>query len=150
MNNLKGKIINAIYISQDNYSIYFDTNEWILAYETVSDCCSETFISNIQTNISSNIRFCLWGKVDEVITMEDNDECWTTTQIRDIVYWYELHITPKEDDTYYKYNPADNILFITYRNSSNWYYGWWMDKLDIDTIPNDAINIIKPFESYKI
>ena len=104
------------------------------------------------TNFSSNIKAILWWTVEKIIEME-SESGMPTIQDYDMVYWYELHIKPvvqKDEYDNEKKMPDTNILFITYRNSSNWYYWGWMEKIECDKIPEDTIEITKPFESYMI
>lgn len=80
-------------------------------YVTNWDCCSESYVSNIECNVSNTIKSLHWQKIIWFQKMPEEE--WTPTlQEEDTVYWYDIEL-------------EYGHLYITYRNSSNWYYWWW-------------------------
>ena len=111
MEEVTWKTIEAIYLSQDDEGLLIKCDGEYHEYTMLGDCCSHSYVSNIETNYW--IQFsALWGKrIDKVERMEDMGEVEASTQDVDRVYWYEFSIW-------------DDKLFITHRNSSNGWYGW--------------------------
>ena len=115
MKELIGKKVNSIKIYGDfQRYIEFETDNGIICYEGVGDCCSETYFSNIW-----NPQNILDEVIEEVETMELMDGEYPNRKSRqdvDSVYGIKLIVGKKE----YLNSKCCVILF---RNSSNGYYG---------------------------
>jgi len=116
MNELLWKIIIGIKINKDSDVLVFETEQWNVNYVAEWDCCSTSWVSNIETDVATPFKDIFWLEVKEVITMDLSEQNINDDPKYDClqVYWYELKFE------------LDKSLFITYRNSSNWYYWGWL------------------------
>ena len=108
MKKLIGKKIAGLRINEDQSVLAFDTDQGVIAYDALGDCCSETWFADI-TGVSA----LLGGTVqtaDEVsmdgYTVEDG----RTRQDFDAAYGVKITTDKGYSD-------------IVFRNSSNGYYG---------------------------
>ena len=119
-------ILKWIYLKIDT-SMILHIDDYYLLLNTCGDCCSETYISDIVKNISlkeyPTIRDSKWWKkivsVDELKLQEWEYEERASRQDEDEIYWIKISLECEWDEP--------DCITIVYRNSSNWYYGWWMD-----------------------
>lgn len=108
MEELIGKRIREIYLSDDQSEILFCTDDGDVGYQTFGDCCSETWFADLV-----NVPALLDGKVFtiESIALPDyNVEDGRTRQDYDEAYGLKV-------------NTDRGTAKIIYRNSSNGYYG---------------------------
>lgn len=105
-NALIGKTINAMKIAEDKKAILFETTEGNLVARADGDCCSSTWIENIELPVN--------GFPAKVISVEDLDlpNKKTKNEDYDVIAFYGCKITTDKGD-----------IVIDYRNSSNGYYG---------------------------
>ncbi len=105
MQELIGKIITGVYLSDDDTRIAFTTETGeALTYATGGDCCSESWFSDIIA-----IHDLLGNQVLEVEEKEEQ-AAEGTRQGYDIIYGYTLKTVQGRCD-------------VNFRNSSNGYYG---------------------------
>lgn len=114
MEELIGKRIIKIFVSQDQSQIVFETNMGQITYDANGDCCSESWFADITGGLA-----LLGATVDEVTEVErENEEAYLTDgrtrQQSDVVYGYKFKTTKGWAD-------------IWFRNSSNGYYGGWLE-----------------------
>lgn len=108
MKKLIGKKIAGLRINEDQSVLAFDTDQGVIAYDALGDCCSETWFADI-TGVSA----LLGGTVqtaDEVSMDGYNVEDGRTRQEWDEAYGVKLTTEKGYAD-------------IVFRNSSNGYYG---------------------------
>lgn len=123
LENLIGKIINQIYISDDKDRICFETNDrshWI--YLVYGDCCSTSYIDSICYTVCLKdnpvieiiMRIIGYNSLYEVCSKSENarDE-------NELVYAYEI-------------KTLKGVCVIDFRNVSNGYYGGRFDLLEED------------------
>lgn len=106
MNELVGKTIQAVYPSSD--VIYFQTDDGVWKYTTEGDCCSNSWFSAI-----SGADALFGGKVvsTEEETIDSFDEGYDYIQV------YGIRIVTDK-----------GRAVIEFRNSSNGYYGGWVNR----------------------
>lgn len=98
------------WIHTDGYVFWLILDWKYHRFSTHWDCCSHSYVSNIECNVSNTIKNLYWQKI--LLIEEMPEEEWKpTTQEYDRVYWYDIEL-------------EDWHLYITHRNSSNGYY-WW-------------------------
>ena len=110
INPLIGKTLTAIYLSDDNESLKFEFTEGEpLVVGTEGDCCSYTWIENIENPeavIGSPVL------VAEDISMPEATEPSTKIEYHDSIAFYG-----------FKISTLKGTCTIDYRNNSNGYYG---------------------------
>ena len=108
MKELIGKKILGLRISEDQTELAFDTDQGEIAYETYSECCSETWFADI-TGVNALIGGTV--SVAEEVDMDgynvDDGRC---RQEYDAAYGWKIATNKGYAD-------------IVFRNSSNGYYG---------------------------
>jgi hypothetical protein len=116
MKELLGKKILKILINKESDVLVFKTDLWDVNYVAEWDCCSSSWVSNIEADVATPFKDIFWLEVKEVVEMDLSEQNIEDDPKYDYlqVYWYELKFE------------WDKSLFITYRNSSNWYYGGWL------------------------
>lgn len=124
LNELVGKVIKKIFINQDY--LKFETDQDELIYCVQGDCCSSSYFHDF-----FGIKNLLGKKVTEVkevelmpgdVLMQNNNNSRESIQ----VYGYQIFIESEDFGT--------TTAVFSFRNSSNGYYGGWIDK--IDSLPN--------------
>ena len=117
---LVGKEITAIYIGE--YKLVFDTTTGKIAYTVEGDCCSHSYFYDFV-----GVNKLLQNR--KVVAVEDIklEEVQSEDEWEDIkVYGYSI---TTEDP---KFGEVTSVL--SFRNSSNGYYGGWMSEdSNIDT-----------------
>lgn len=115
MKELIGKVISELKVSKDDQSFlaFYHPDGTCTSYDAVGDCCSETWFADI-TGVD-----CLLGHtVLSVEEMEmpdfDEDTDKRSRQEYDDIYGIKI-ITDK------------GYVDIVFRNSSNGYYGGWLE-----------------------
>jgi hypothetical protein len=111
LDGLMDKTIESVLISKDEGTLAFDVGEDDLIYFQVDgDCCSESWFSDI---------FCMPNLYSRVIKVEDIEledkyktEDGRCRQESDLVYGYRI-------------TTMKGVAIISFRNSSNGYYGGW-------------------------
>lgn len=114
MNELVNRIVESVWVNDDNTLMVFDCGENKLAYETQSDCCSETWFSSI-----NGLDNLLGHRVISVLERPEIGNLPSERQEVDILYGYILTATHPEDDHMGNANGCE----IEFRNASNGYYG---------------------------
>lgn len=114
MKELVGRIITGIRVAPDQSELLFDTDKGPVKYSTEADCCSESWfadITGVHAIIGAQVR-----QAEEVENMAHyNVEDGRTRQEYDSAYGWKLTTDKGHAD-------------IVFRNSSNGYYGGWMNK----------------------
>ena len=130
MKELLGKKIISLYIGEDEHSLIFKTNEGLFGYSAVGDCCSESWFSDI-----TGVDALIGGTVSEVmyISMDGyNVEDGRGRQEEDDAYGIKI-VTDK------------GMSSIVYRNSSNGYYGGYLEGIINPVINNEMREITDDF-----
>lgn len=104
-NILIGKIINDIKIASDKKAIKFITDNEDIIVKTDGDCCSSSWIENIELPARG-----FPAKVKEAANIEMPD--LGTPENEECIEYYGFKITTDK-----------GYIIIDYRNSSNGYYG---------------------------
>jgi hypothetical protein len=116
MKELLNKQILAVLLDKDlQHFLVFKTNEGDVKYETFADCCSETWFSDI-IGLTDLIGETV-NKVEEVLISKlgnYNTDDGRGRQDVDQVYGYKLMTNRGH-------------IEILFRNSSNGYYGGWIE-----------------------
>ena len=113
MKELIGKKITGISISEDHETLAFETDKGTIVYTALGGCCSESWFADI-TGVCELLR---GGAVKTVETIDmdgynvDDGRC---RQECDEAYGLKL-VTDR------------GYTDIVFRNSSNGYYGGWLD-----------------------
>lgn len=125
MDALIDKEISRVFVSDDQHSIYFDTDSGVVGYSTEGDCCSESWFADI-TGVDAILGAVVLRA--ETLAMDDpSDE--RSRQEYDQAYGYQL-------------TTARGRCVIVFRNSSNGYYGGWMEgPVEGAEIPSSAVEI---------
>lgn len=110
-NPLIGKIVHAVFISEDGGAIRFDLNggdETIIA-RADGDCCSHSWIEEIQ-----GVEQLLGSPVVSVedVTLREPEDKTAGPEYGDYTQFYGCKITTQK-----------GYAMIDYRNNSNGYYG---------------------------
>ena len=124
MNELVGKSIRSIYVSDDQRTLSFETDQGTITYDAKGDCCSESWFADI-TGVSA----LLGGTVTtaQEISMDGyNVNDGRCRQEKDAAYGVKITTNKGYAD-------------IVYRNSSNGYYGGWIGLSSF--IPKDMTEI---------
>lgn len=111
MKELIGKKITGLRINEDQSVLAFDTDQGVIVYEARGDCCSETWFADI-----TGVGQLIGGTVqtaDRVSMDGYNVEDGRARQEYDEAYGYKL-TTDK------------GYVDLVFRNSSNGYYGGWI------------------------
>jgi len=105
-NLLIGKTVTDMKIAEDKKAILFITTEGELIVRADGDCCSSTWVENINTPPM--------GFPAKILTIENLDmpNKETKTEDCEVIAYYGCRITTDKGD-----------IDIDYRNSSNGYYG---------------------------
>ena len=112
MQELIGKTVTNILINQTQTVLKFETDGGTVAYYVDGDCCSESWFADI-----IGVECLLGQKVltsERVIWDEIIDDDGRSLQDEDKIYCIKL-ITTK------------GYIDIIFRNSSNGYYGGWIE-----------------------
>lgn len=113
MKELIGRKITGISISEDHETLAFETDKGTIVYTALGGCCSESWFADI-TGVCELLR---GGAVKTVETIDmdgynvDDGRC---RQECDEAYGFKLTTSSGYTD-------------IVFRNSSNGYYGGWLD-----------------------
>lgn len=121
MNALTGKNIIGLSVSDDQHYLSFQTNAGPITFIVEGDCCSESWFADI-----TGVNALIGGTVNgvEIVSMEGyNVDDGRGRQEEDAVYGYKI-LTDK--------GYAD----IVFRNSSNGYYGGWLEEFSGDAPAN--------------
>lgn len=116
---LRGKKITKVEVS--DWIIKFHTKDEVLVFTVEGDCCSESWISDL-INIHNMIDGTIYS-IEELDTESYNVEDGRCRQDYDSVYGITF-ITEKGKS------------FLIYRNSSNGYYGGWIQPMSTDAFEN--------------
>ena len=108
MKELIGKKITGLRINEDQSVLAFDTDQGVIAYDALGDCCSETWFADI-TGVSALLGGTVQTAVE--VSMDGyNVEDGRTRQEWDEAYGVKL-------------TTENGYADIVFRNSSNGYYG---------------------------
>jgi len=119
MNELVDKTIREIYIDEQCQEyLKFVTDEGILIFEAQGDCCSESWFADV---ICINALLDAKVNVVEEVDMPgvESSEDSRCRQEWDCVYGY-------------KFQTSKGWADIVFRNSSNGYYGGWLEYMSED------------------
>lgn len=123
---LIGKTVKAIYITDDDQQLWFDTNAGYYAFVTDNDCCN-------------HVWFCYFNGVDKLPARvkSTKDYPWEKLTQGQFVMGDEA-----EDRVLFTLVTTKGNIDIEVRNSHNGYYGGsvkWMPKST--TMPNEVVQI---------
>lgn len=117
INALVGRTIQKVWICEEENYLSFDTDQGIITWEAMGDCCSETWFADI---LGLNaLRGQVVRRVEELPLTDYNTEDGRGRQEVDQVYGYKIVTDQGWTD-------------IIFRNSSNGYYGGWIELLTGD------------------
>lgn len=130
MKELIGKVVNTLYVNEDQTLIKFDTDQGNVIYIAEGDCCSETWFADIMfgwkffhNTVVSVTEIDVPEWVNKLATNDNR-----TRQEYDQVYGYQV-VTGSENTTKHESNNSRSCDII-FRNSSNGYYYGWCDLID--------------------
>ena len=106
LKSLVGKTIRAIFVSPGEGQLLFKTDEGDVGYHVWGDCCSESWFADL-TGVDALIGGTV-TETEDVKYSEPNDD--RTRQEHDVVYGYKIKTSKGHAD-------------LSFRNSSNGYYG---------------------------
>ena len=112
---LIGRKVNKVFVNGDQNVLVLDTDKGLIGWQTIGDCCSETWFADI-LGLHSWIGHVIVD-TDELETQHDVEDGRSRQDIDD-VYGFQLKTMKGTTD-------------IIYRNSSNGYYGGWMSGIDV-------------------
>jgi len=104
-NILVGKTITKIMLADDKEAILFMTTEGDIKVLVDADCCSHTWVENIELPVNGFPALVLSAEDLSMPDLGSPDEY-------DVIAYYGFKITTDKGD-----------IIIDYRNSSNGYYG---------------------------
>jgi hypothetical protein len=112
LSSLVGQTIESVLVSDDESILAFSVAEQLdlIYFEVEGDCCSESWFADI---------FCMRNLYSRVIKVEDIylDDKYKTDDNR---------CRQDEDEVYgYRITTMKGVAIISFRNSSNGYYGGW-------------------------
>ena len=120
-----GRTVSRVFVAPGEHTLYLDTEEGVLAFAAVGDCCSQTWFADI-TGVDALIGARVVAADD--LEMEPVDDNRGRSEVDQ---FYGVQLT----------TPRGRVV-IAYRNSSNGYYGGWMEAgRPIEAIPADAREI---------
>jgi uncharacterized protein (TIGR02996 family) len=131
--SLIGRTIKQVRFDSNGDCLMIDTDSGSIRYEVEGDCCSESWFYrflNPENLINEKLLFVMEGRTDDI----DPDD-GLGRQESESIYGYSL-VTAK------------GICEITFRNSSNGYYGGWMAPTQIDTTPNESFQVLDSSWTY--
>lgn len=138
---LVGKVIRKIYMNEDN--LFFVTDTELIVQDLMADCCSTSYfydfigakkvigrkvtnVEEIELDINNTDILeekSSWGG----IIMKDNKE------EDELIEIYGIKITV-EDEVY-----GELTGVFSFRNASNGYYGGWLNKTKITSLPQEGV-----------
>lgn len=124
-----GKIISEVWINQDKTILALKmSNNKIIGLKTEGDCCSESWIEHVDMPYIFSYENPLELKV---LSVEETEigEVIPTRQDRDILYGIKMGMISLKG-TYER----KEELCIEFRNSSNGYYGGWIEIEPLDDL----------------
>jgi hypothetical protein len=123
---LLGKVIKSVSLPDDTNIVFLLEDGTEIRWFAQGDCCSETWFENI-----SGIGALSGNKVIEIIPREFTKEVLESLkayrQESDELYGYSLKV---EVTHYHGYQSSIGyeMVDIDFRNSSNGYYGGWIEE----------------------
>ena len=102
---LDGKTITRVLISKDKEALLFKTTDGDIKARCDADCCSYTWVENIELPALGLPAKVIRAKDVEMPDLGDMDDC-------DVVSYYGFKVITDKGE-----------LLIDYRNDSNGYYG---------------------------
>lgn len=128
LDNLIGKFIDSVNISEDKTEIIFKTKQACYIYEAVGECCSQTWIQYIE-----GIEY-LYGmevlKIEAKKTITQEEEFSTLD-----IMGYDIYT-------------VKGICHLDFRNESNGYYCGWLKLKEIKFM-NDILSIKEVMEEHE-
>lgn len=109
---LVGKTITGIKLASDKEAILFQTTDGDVIAKCYADCCSETWIENIENTIREFPALVMAAEdIKDGLPepVKDDPE-------HDYLQFYGFKITTDK-----------GLIVIDYRNASNGYYGGWLE-----------------------
>lgn len=111
---LEGKIVAKVFVSANQDTLYAETDSGTYAFETYGDCCSETWFADI-----TGLHNLLGNRITatrEIEMPNDGDiDDGRSRQEYDRIYGFRVETKEGYTD-------------IIFRNSSNGYYGGWIEE----------------------
>jgi hypothetical protein len=126
---LEKEYINSIYLSSLKDFVVFETNRFFIAFSTMADCCSESWINHISgLECLSNTIVIKTEAVTQMKKLEKGDEGFSGKQEVDEIYSFKI-FTP------------DGVCELEMRNASNGYYGGWLELHSLKRKDNEEVDI---------
>lgn len=122
MDDLIGRVIASLYVSPGEQRIAFEGELETLTFEAVGDCCSCSWFADIL-----NVDALLGQEVVDVETLQlpHVGADGRTRQQYDLAYGYAI-VTRR------------GRCEVIFRNSSNGYYGGWLDGPTVGKLPPEG------------
>lgn len=121
MNELVGKKVRVVSLSDDATVLVFYADEGTVSYSTYAECCSESWInhvSGIDNLVGHRVRSVSAPEWEEVVQLEYGDEGFSGRQEVDSAYSLQV-FTDR------------GVCEFELRNASNGYYGGSLDLVDV-------------------
>lgn len=127
MNELVGKSILRLEMSENNDYLLFHTNEGSFMYACYGDCCSESWINHI-----ADVRNLFNGAVTKIETSEDFATP-ATRQESEYMSFFRV-FTAQQGGRW------EDCAVFEFRNSSNGYYSGSLDRIKYPLDPSYRID----------
>jgi hypothetical protein len=126
MKELLGKEVVSLSVSKDQSVLSFETKDGRVAFSAYGDCCSESWfadINGVHSLLNATVR-----SIEEMPLTDYNVEDGRCRQESDSAYGYKIHTN----------KGSASVIF---RNSSNGYYGGWLESIKDDLPQGDMVPI---------
>jgi hypothetical protein len=130
MQNLVGRKVRELFVSDAQSVLVFKLDDGEAIYDCIGDCCSETWVADIvgvDRLLGQTVLKAEWMAVEAV---EDGR-------------------SRQESDDFYgiKLTTTRGYVDIVYRNSSNGYYGGWMERSEEAVYRGKLIEITEDYSA---
>lgn len=128
LKHIIGLTIRRVTFENDMSAMYLDTEKGQFKLEAEGDCCSSTVIDHVDNVDNLLSKVLSFESVEQWVPRENPDtyEGSPAADYEDISY-YALKIVTEKGEA-----------FIDYRNSSNGYYGGWLNVYAPEGLEGDA------------
>lgn len=114
---LIGRTIKAVSISADRYCINFVTDGPEISFRACADCCSDSWIEHFEHD----------GIVGALVLGVDQKRVESSSGLMPTNY--PEHQQEQDEVYFYEITTDKGSFAIEMRNSSNGYYGGWLDEV---------------------
>jgi hypothetical protein len=116
--DIVGKTILAVEITQDRESVMFNTDDGVIKFVAEGDCCSRSWIEDFDHEgiVGSTVT-----KIEEIEVPPSPDDLMDTK--------YPENQQDYDKAYFFKLTTTSGNFTIEMRNSSNGYYGGWLEEV---------------------